>query len=177
MPSAKKKTAAKPVGAAMAAGKENLETVVKANAEAASQGVEKAVAMSQEHVAAAIQAGAEAFRGYEDVVSYGKDSVDAVMKSNALFVKGFKDINQALFGLAQASLDDSAAATKKILGCKTVTDVIDVQTEMARAGYARAIEDSRRITDMSVKLAEEAAQPLTKQVSATVEKFSKPIAA
>ena len=55
--------------------------------------------------------------------------------------------------------------------------MIDAQTEMARAGYAKAIEDSRRITDMSVKLVEEAAQPLTKQVSATVEKFSKPIAA
>ena len=154
MPTAKKKTAAKaaePVGAAIAAGQETFET--------------------------AIQAGAEAFKGYEDVVGYGKDSVDAVMKSNALFVKGFQDINQALFGLAQASLDNSVAATKKILGCKTVTDGIDAQTEMARAGYAKAIEDSRRITDMSVNLAEEAAQPLTKQVSATVEKFSKPIAA
>ena len=87
MATAKKKTAAKaaePVSAAMAAGQETLET--------------------------AIQAGAEAFKGYEDVVSYGKDSVDAVMKSNALFVKGFQDINQALFGLAQASLDDSVAA-------------------------------------------------------------------
>ena len=113
MPTAKKKTAAKaaePVGAAMAAGQETFET--------------------------AIQAGAEAFKGYEDFVGDAKDSVDAVMKSNALFVKGFLDINQALFGLAQASLDNSVAATKKILGCKTVTDVIDAQTEMARAGYA-----------------------------------------
>ena len=69
MPTAKKKTAAKaaePVGAAMAAGQETFET--------------------------AIQAGAEAFKGYEDVVGYGKDSVDAVMKSNALFVKGFQEI-------------------------------------------------------------------------------------
>jgi len=180
MPTAKKKTAAKaaePVGAAMAAGKETLETVVKAGAEAASQGVEKAVAMSQEHVAAAIQAGAEAFKGYEDVVGYGKDNVDAVMKSNAVLVKGVEDINKALFGLAQASLDDSVAATKKILGCKTVTDVIDAQAELARAGYAKAVDDGHRIADMSVKLAEEAAQPLTKQVSATVERFSKPIAA
>ena len=55
--------------------------------------------------------------------------------------------------------------------------MIDAQTKMARAGYAKAIEDSRRITDISVKLAEEAALPLIKQVSATVEKFSKPIAA
>ena len=56
---------------------------------------------------------------------YGKVSVDAVMKSNALFVKGFQEINQAFFGLTQASLDNSVAATKKILGCKTVTEVID----------------------------------------------------
>lgn len=154
MPTAKKKPAAKaaePVSAVMAAGHETFET--------------------------AIQAGAEAFKGYEDIVSYSKDSVDAVMKFNALFVKGFQDINKALFGFAQASLDDSAAATKKILGCKTVTDVIDAQTELARAGYAKAIEDSRRIADMSMKLAEEAAQPMTRQVSATVEKFSRPIAA
>ncbi len=154
MPTAKKKTAAKaaePVSAVMAAGQETFET--------------------------AVQAGAEAFKGYEDIVSYSTDSVDAVMKSNALFVKGFQDINKAFFGFAQASLDDSAAATKKILGCKTVTDVIDAQTELARAGYAKAIEDSRRIADMSMKLAEEAAQPMTRQVSATVEKFSRPIAA
>ena len=87
MPTSKKKTAAKaaePVGAAMAAGQETFET--------------------------AIQAGAEAFKGYEDFVGYGKDSVDAVMKSNALFVKGFLDINQAFFGLAQASLDNSVTA-------------------------------------------------------------------
>ena len=121
MATAKNKTAAKAaetVGAAMAAGQETFET--------------------------AIQAGAEAFKGYEDVAGYGKDS---------------------------------AAATMKILGCKSVTDVIDVQTELARAGYAKAIEDSRRIADISVKLAEEAAQPLAQQASATVEKFSKPIAA
>jgi phasin family protein len=99
------------------------------------------------------------------------------MRSNAVFVKGVQDINKILFGFAQASLDDSVAATKKILGCKNVTEVIDAQAELAQAGYAKAIEDSRRINDMSVKLAEEAAQPLTKQVSATVEKFSKPIAA
>lgn len=180
MSTVKKKTTAKaaePVGAAMAAGKETMETVVKAGAEAASQGVERAVAMSQEHVAAAIKAGAEACKGYEDAVSYGKDNVDAVMKSNAIFVKGVQDINKVLFGLAQASLDDSVAATKKILGCKTPKDILDAQAALAKACYAKAFEDSRRITDMSVKLAEEASQPLAKQVNKTVEKFTKPIAA
>jgi phasin family protein len=179
MSTAKKKTTApavEPVKQPFAAEQETLETVVKAGAEAASQGVEKAVAMSQEQVAAAINAGAEAFKSYEDVFSYGKDNVDAVMKSNAIFAKGVQDINKALFGFAQASLEDSVTAAKKILGCKTAKEVMDAQTALAQSSYAKAIVDSRKITDLSVKVAEEASQPITKQVNATVEKFTKPIA-
>ena len=179
MSTAKNKTTAKTdegVEKAFAAGQETLETVFKVGAEAASEGVEKAISMSQEHVAA-ISAGADAFKGYEDVVSYGKDNVDAVMKSNAIFVKGVQDINKALFGLVQASLEESVTATQKIFGCKTAKEAMDTQAALARAGYAKAVQDSRKITDLSVKVAEEASQPITKQVNATVEKFTKPIAA
>lgn len=176
----KKKPAMKtpePMGAAVAAGKETMETVFKAGAEAASQGVEKAVAMSQEHVAAAIKAGSEAFKGYEDVVTYGKDNVDAVMKANAVFVKGMQDINKLLFGLAQATLDENVAATKKMLGCKSLKDALDMQADLAKACYTKAINDSRTLTDLSVKVAEDATAPLAKQVNVTVEKFTKQMAA
>ena len=123
------------------------------------------------------KAATEALKGYENAVSYGKEAVDAVMKSNAIFVKGVQDINTALFGLAQTSLEDSVAATQKIFGCKTVADVMDAQAELAQSNYAKALEDSRKISDLSVKVAEAASKPITKRVNAAVEKFSKPIAA
>jgi len=119
----------------------------------------------------------DAIKGYEEVVSYSKEAVDAVMKSNAIMVKGVQDINAVLFSLAQSSLEDSVAATQKIFGCKTVADVMDAQAELAKAGYAKALEDGRKISDLSVQVAEAASKPITKQVNATVEKFSKPIAA
>ncbi len=120
---------------------------------------------------------ADAIKGYEEVVSFNQEAVDAVMKSNAILVKGVQDINTVLFGLAQASLEDSVAATQKIFGCKTVADVMDAQADLATAGYAKALEDGRKISDLSVQVAEAASKPITKQVNATVEKFSKPIAA
>ncbi len=120
---------------------------------------------------------AEAIKGYDEVVSFGKESVDAVMKSNAILVKGVQDINAVLFGLAQNSIEDGVAATQKIFGCKTVADVMDAQAELAKAGYDKALEDSRKISDLSVQVAEAASKPIAKQVNATVEKFSKPIAA
>lgn len=171
------KAAHQPVEAALAAGKETIETVVKAGAEAASKGVERAVAMSREHVTAAVKAGTEAFKSYEDIVSFGKDNVDAVVKSNAILVKGFQDIHNILFGIAQAQLEEQVAATKKFLGCKTFKDVMEAQADLAKASYAKALNDGRKITDLSVKLAEEASQPITKRVNVTVEKFTKQLAA
>jgi phasin family protein len=74
-------------------------------------------------------------------------------------------------------MEDSVVAAQKIFGCKTVADVIDAQAELAQANYAKTLEDSRKISDLSVKVAEAAGKPIAKQVNAAVEKFSKPIAA
>lgn len=120
---------------------------------------------------------AEALKGYEEAVSYGQETVDAVMQSNAIFAKGVQDINTALFDLARATLEGNVAATQKIFGCKTVADAMDAQAELAQSNYAKAVEDSRKISDLSVKVAEAAGKPITEQVNAAVEKFSKPIAA
>ncbi|NQU61978.1 MAG: phasin family protein [Rhodospirillales bacterium] len=115
--------------------------------------------------------------GQENMEFAFKETIEAVMKSNAIFVQGVQDINTVIFGLAQAALEDSVAATKTIMGCKTPKDLIEVQADLAKTSYAKAMEDSRKISDMSVKVAEEFSKPIAKQVNATVEKFTKPIAA
>ena len=120
---------------------------------------------------------ADAIKGYEQAVAFGKENVDAVMKSNAILAKGIQDINTVLFDLAQTALQDSVAAAEKLFGCKTVADVMDAQAELAQSNYAKALEDSRKISDLSVKVAKAASKPITKRVNAAVEKFSKPIAA
>ena len=143
----------------------------------AAETIEAAMAAGKESIETAVKAGTEAFKGYEDAVAYGKANIDAVMKANAIFVKGFQDINKVLFGLAQESIDDNVAASKKFLGCKTVQDVVEIQTSFATSHVARALKDGGKITDMSVKLAEEAGQPIAKRVNETVEKITKPMAA
>ena len=174
-----KKVAAKvaPVDATVAAGKEAVETAVKAGTEVATKGYEKAIAMSKEHVEAAHKAGTQAFKGYEDMVAFGKDNVDAAIKSGTILTRGVQDINKVLFGLAQAQLEESVAATKKIFGCKSVKDVVEVQSDIAKANYAKFMAESRKLADMSVKLAEESVAPIAARVAVAVEKTTKPIAA
>ncbi|MHC8509338.1 MAG: phasin family protein [Rhodospirillales bacterium] len=180
MSNAKKTTAetvTETAEAAMAAGQETVEAAVKAGTDAAAKGYEKAVAMSKEHVEAAVKAGTEAFKNGEDLTAYNKDNLDAAMASGAVFAKGVQDMNKAFFALAQASMEDSAAATRRIMACKSLNDVFAVQSDLARTGYEKAVAESRRFSDMGVKLAEEAAAPVTQRVAVTVEKFAKPLAA
>ena len=184
MAEAKKPTAtAKPaapasqVEAAVTVGKETVETVVKAGTEVATKGVEKAVAMSQEQVAAAVKAGTEVFKNYEDVLAYGKDNVDALVSSNNILVKGVQDINKVLFSMAQKNMEDSVTLTKKMFGCKSVEEVVKLQNDMMKTNYSKALDESRKISDMAVKLAEEASAPIADRMTVAVEKATKPIAA
>ena len=123
------------------------------------------------------KAATDAIKGYEQAVAYNKENVDAVMKSNAILVKGIQDINTVLFSLAQTTLEDSVVAAQKLFGCKTVADVMGAQADLAKTGYAKALDDSAKISELATKVAEAASQPITSQVNAAVEKFSKPMAA
>lgn len=163
--------------AAVAAGKETMEAAVKAGTDVAAKSVEKAVAMTREQVDAAVKAGTEAFKGYEDVVGFGKDNVDAVMKSGTLFVKGVQDLHKVMFGLAQASVEESVAATKALLSCKTLPEAFKISADLAKANYEKAMTESRKITDLSIQVAEQSAEPINARFTAAVEKFTQPIAA
>ncbi len=182
MTAARKNTAgkagtAKPVEAAVAAGAEAVETVVKVGAQVAAKGYEKAVAIGREQVETAVKAGAGAFKGYEDLAGFGTDTVDAVMRSGAILARGAQAFNDVWFGLARASVEEAVGAAKALFGCKSVAEVVDVQTGLAKARYEKFVVDSRRFSDMSAKLAEDAAAPITERVTVAVKTFTKPLAA
>lgn len=142
----------------------------------AAKGFEKASATAQEQIEAALKAGTDSFKGYEDMVAFGKENLDALMASGSIFAKGFQDLNSAWFGLAQASLEDSFAATQAVMKCKSVPEAVEVQRELAKDKVARIVTESRKLSEMSVKLAEKALEPITGRVNVAVEKFSKPLA-
>jgi len=181
--SAKKKTAnpaaqaAEQVEAAVVAGKETVEAAVKAGTEAAAKNYEQAVAATREQVEAAVKAGAEMFKGYEDVSGFSKENIDAVMASSAVLSKGLQDFNKTWFALAQDAMEQNVAATKKMLGCKNVAEVVEVQSDLAKANYDKAVTEGRKLSDMTIKLAEEATAPITSRVNSTVETFTKNFAA
>lgn len=168
---------AEQVDTAVKAGQDTVETIVKTNTEVTKKGVEKAVAMTEEQFAAAAKASADAYRGYEDMIAFSKNNMEAFVKSNEILSSGMKDINTAIYKLAQSNVEESVALTQKIMGCKTVAEVVELQSTAAKSQYDKALSESRKLSDRTIKLAEQASKPIADQVKIAVETLSKPIAA
>ena len=166
-----------PIETAAKISQDAVDTVVKSSTEVAKKGVEKAVAMSQEQVAAAVKASDDAYKSYEEMVSYSRSNIDAFVKSNEIFTAGVTEINSALYKLAQANIEESVSFAQKLMGCKSVAEMVELQNALAKKQYTTTVEEGRKLSDLSMKLAEQATQPIAERFTVTVETLSKPIAA
>ena len=168
--SAKKETAAssatKQVEDAVAIGKKTVEQAMKASTE----GYEQAISMTKDQVE---KASAAFFKGYDEVATLNKQNVEAMVKAGDVLTKGCETVGKAYFDFAQASAEASVEATKAMMGAKTVKDFVDIQSDFARTSFDNFMAESSRLSEMTVKLANEAFAPLQAQVNATFEKTFK----
>ncbi|MEQ8321388.1 MAG: phasin family protein [Rhodospirillales bacterium] len=174
---APKAATVEPVEAAVKAGQETVETIVKTNTAVAQKGVEKAVAMSEEQFAAAAKASADAYKGYEDMIAFSKSNIEAIVESNEILTVGVKEINSSIFKLAQSNMEETVALAQKMMGCTSIAEVVELQSDVAKAQYEKAVAESRKLSDQSLKLAEKASKPIAERLTIAVETLSKPIAA
>jgi phasin family protein len=58
-----------------------------------------------------------------------------------------------------------------------VQDLFEVQTGFARAAFDTAFAGATKMTELAVKTANEAVEPLQTRVAKAVEKYGKPLAA
>jgi phasin family protein len=124
--------------------------------------------------AAALFAG---FAGYEELADLGRENFAAILRANAALTEGLEAIGKEVIGYARTSFERYAETAAALLGAKTLEDVVQVNTDFATAYIERFIERSQKLSEMSVKVANEAMAPLGSRVEATVQRLAKPMAA
>lgn len=162
-------------------------SATKSKAAPAAKQIEDAIAVGTEAVATAFKSfdafkgfeafkgfkGFDAFKGYEDVVQFNKDNFDAMVKTGAIFAKGWQDMSTTVMGLAQESIEDGVAASKALLNAKTLKEIVEVQSGLAKANFDKIVTEGSRLSEVGVKLAEQAIAPINTRVTAAVEKLTK----
>ena len=105
----------------------------------------------------------------EDFIAFGQGNVEAFVKAGQIWVAGMQDLSKQFAAGAQANLDETMAAFKALSTAKTLKDAIDLQTGFARSAFEKSMSESGKLTDASMKLAEQVAAPITARVTAAMD--------
>ena len=84
-----------------------------------------------------------------------------------------QDISKQVAATAQASFEETLSTFRALTGVKSLKDAMELQATFARSTLEKTMTESGRLTDASMKLAEQTMAPLTARVSMAVEKFAK----
>lgn len=175
--STKKATAtasATPVDAAVSASQETLEQMTKIGQEAAQKNLEQAITMAKDNVEKASQT---MFKGYDQFNTLAQGNYEAVTKSFGIISKGFEDVSKAWADYTKVSVDTTMAFGKQVLGTKSLNEFVDLQNTFTKSAFDSFVAESTKISEMSVKTASEAIEPIKARVDEAVETLSRPIAA
>jgi phasin family protein len=163
---------------------EAATTTIEHTAETTTKGIDKTLVAMKEGMEKAakgletsqmkMKEGVEkAMKTAEEMMSFTQGNMEALVKASQIYATGFQDISKHLAASSKASIEESVAFTKSLMGVKSVKEAVDLQTGFAKSSIEKAVAETNKITDASVKLAEQAVAPLTARIALAVETFGK----
>lgn len=118
----------------------------------------------------AFKAGFEkAIKNYDTVLGYGKDTVEAYMKSASVAGKGVESLQSELYAFSKTAIEDSIAAGKAILSSKSVHEAFELQTDYAKSAFESYVGELSKVSDLFTTAAKDSFAPLQGRVEAWVE--------
>ena len=145
-------------------------TARKAKSVAAAAGSERPAAKSGMQLG---RAGAAPLGAYDDAAAFNQATMEALLASSVLVAKGVEDIVKAWLELTQRSVENGTAAAKAIAKAKTLREVVAVQSDYACASLDSLVAESGKVSEISVKVADEAMRPIRARVDVAVERLLK----
>ena len=108
----------------------------------------------------------------EELADLARANVEAIVEAGRVATEGARSIGQDVVAKQRDSYEQAADAIRSLAEAKSPTEYLQLQSEIARASFDRAVAESSKLTESLVKLAGEAFQPLSNRASANAERFN-----
>jgi phasin family protein len=132
-------------------GMETIESTIKNGSEALKTGFEKAA------------------KNYDQLLSYGRDTVEAYVKAANAAGKGVETLHSEFYSFSKQSVEESIAATKAIMGTKSIHEAFELQTDFAKSAFDSYVSQMTKVSEIVLSSAKDTFHPLQSRVQAWVD--------
>lgn len=124
-------------------------------------------------------AGNQAFRdsiekslsAFNDVNAQSKKNLEAVVASVTAATRGAEALSAQALAFSKRSLEDQIAATKSLTSAKSVQEVVELQTAIAKKAFEAYVAEVNKASETVAASVKESFQPLNERITALVERF------
>jgi phasin family protein len=113
----------------------------------------------------------------EELTELTKGNVEAIVASTKVAAKGVETLGQELAEFSRKSFEDASAAMKGIADVKSPTDFFRLQSDFARSQFDLMVAETSKLSETMIKLAGQAAEPITGRYSVAAERVRTVVAA
>lgn len=113
----------------------------------------------------------------QDASNFGREGFEAFMQSGTIFAKGFEEIARTAIALSQSAAEKQAQFINQAMSSKTLNEWAETQNKIAQASLDDLMSAATKLSEMSVKLMTESAEPINEQMGKSIRKASEAMAA
>ena len=101
----------------------------------------------------------------EELARRSSQNLQAVSQASTVMVKGAQDVSREWFNAAQERLTKGMDGLNRLAGTRSVQDFVAVQSDLVRDDLEQVIATNQRLAELSVRVADEAAQIIQTQAN------------
>jgi hypothetical protein len=109
-------------------------------------------------------------KNFDDMQKFGKDSMDATMKSFGALSKATQAISTEFADYSKKSFEDGTKAVEKLLGARSLDKAIEIQTDYARTAYEGFVAEAAKLGELYADFARETYKPFEAYMKAAPAK-------
>lgn len=156
---------------------ETVKEIVTTGAKDVQKAREQVFALTREGSEKFVKSADTAGKAVYESISVCRDNMETAVECGNLTAAFAKEMSNELVESSNQALSDNLELTKEFFACRTISDMLELQTRMFQNSMDSFFTQTASMSNMMFEYANEAAEPINERFSEVTDKMTKVLSA